>query len=235
MRISAIIPTRSKQLSDTTKSLSSFLFSAGINVCMPINKGSIFEAHQSGVDYYKKAAGSDGLGDDDIFILCHDDIKLRGSSADFKKTLTEALSDPSVGFVGPAGTKLLSENAVWWDQAMWKQGHHRGAVYHYDKNAGREYLTEYGRPGQVVVLDGLFLAATKKTLDSVSLEKPPYLVGDWDFYDLHYTMTAHQMGLKNMVIPMNILHNSIGELVGRDSWHNNRKAFINHFDLPCQV
>ena len=112
---------------------------------------------------------------------------------------------------------------------------HRGAVHHYDKVSGREYLTDYGNPGQVVVLDGLFLAAKKRTLDAVGLIKPNYLIGDWDFYDLHYTMTAHQMGLKNKVIPMNILHNSVGELAGRDSWHQNRMAFISQFDLPCRV
>ena len=32
--------------------------------------------------------------------------------------------------------------------------------------------------------------------------------------------------------PISIIHDSSGELVGRDSWHKNREAFIHNVKLP---
>ena len=83
-------------------------------------------------------------------------------------------------------------------------------------------------------MDGLFLAAKAKTLKEIGLDKPEYFEGDWDFYDIHYTMKAHQTGLINKVVPIIVLHNSFGNLAGRESWHKNREAFIKNTDLPVK-
>ena len=64
------------------------------------------------------------------------------------------------------------------------------------------------------------------------MEKPEYFEGDWDFYDLHYTSKAHNLNLENHTIPIKIIHHSAGEIVGRDSWHKNREAFIRNTELP---
>jgi len=141
---------------------------------------------------------------------------------------------PETGFVGPAGTTYLSPNAVWWDQDVWKAGLHRGKVSHLD-DQGKEYLTEYGPADDVVALDGLFLAARAKVVRDIGLDKPEYFEGEWDFYDIHYTTTAFEKGYTNKVIDMNILHNSRGELVGRESWHKNRLAFIQNTELPIRI
>jgi len=37
------------------------------------------------------------------------------------------------------------------------------------------------------------------------------------------------------VMDIKIFHNSRGELVGRDSWHKNREAFIANNDLPIEI
>jgi len=85
------------------------------------------------------------------------------------------------------------------------------------------------------VLDGLFLAARAKVIRDIGLQKPEYFEGEWDFYDIHYTSKAFLQGYINKVLDMNILHNSRGELVGRDSWHKNRLAFIEKTDLPLKL
>ena len=86
-----------------------------------------------------------------------------------------------------------------------------------------------------MVLDGLFLAAKAKVIKEVGLDKPEYFDGDWDFYDIHYTTTAFNKGYTNRVLGMNILHDSRGELVGRDSWEKNRIAFIQNNELPIRL
>lgn len=224
MRIYSIICTRSKNLSEVTETLVHKLCSLPAKVILMTNQESIFSG-------YKKAFERVNPEDNDIFILCHDDIELRGSSKDIV-TAVSIVNAPGYGFAGPAGTKLLGEDAVWWHQERWKAGFHSGEVLHLNKETNSFYTTSYGPVSKVVALDGLFLAASAKTLKEVGLEKPDYLKGNWDFYDIHYTFTAFKKGLCNTTIPLEIAHHSSGELVGRDGWHQNRMAFIGHHKLP---
>lgn len=228
MNIYCVLCTRSTdKMTKTTKKLLEFLASCDIETTIMANAKSIFTA-------YNKAFTHINPEDEDIVIFCHDDIEIRDTPEDFKKALRNTLKDPQVGFVGPAGTTYLSKNAVWWDQDIWKMGLHRGLVKHLNAE-GKEYDTYYGEPDAVVVLDGLFLAARGRTIRNVGLTKPEYFEGEWDFYDIHYTTSAHLKGYTNRAIKLNIVHNSSGELVGRDSWHKNREAYINNTDLPLTL
>ena len=202
------------------------LSSFGVEVKILANQSSIFEAYKKGMDLCDAKDG-------DIIILCHDDIELLDSKEDFIGKLAICIQ-PETGIVGPAGTTNLGNDAVWWNQERWQAGYHRGLVHHSheEKNKVIHSPTHYGPYGQVVALDGLFLAARKKVWDIVGLDKPKYYEGNWDFYDIHYTTTAHLKGYKNLAIPIKIVHHSSGELVGRDSWHDNRQAFIRNSILP---
>ena len=129
----------------------------------------------------------------------------------------------------------MDSDAVWWNQERWQAGLHRGFVIHYNNEHKKLHDTHYGSHGQVVALDGLFLAARKEVWETVGFKKPPYFEGEWDFYDIHYTTTAHHLGFKNYTVPIKMIHYSSGELVGRDSWHKNRNAFINNTKLPIRI
>ena len=224
MNTHAIICTRSREdISPTTDKLLSYLNSCGIKICLSVGASSIFKAYESA---YKRI----NPDIDDAIIFCHDDIEIRSTPMFFMEELSKTLNDKKTGFVGAAGTTKLSESAVWWDQNLWRQGYHKGKVAHLFEN--KEQDTFYGPPGEVIALDGLFLAAKPPVIESVGLNKPDYFEGEWDFYDIHYTTQAFLKGYKNKVMNINILHNSRGELVGRDSWHKNREAFIAHHNLP---
>jgi len=228
MNIHAIVCTRStKEVTHTTDKLLSYLVSCGIQICLIGGSSSIYRAYHGA--YYKINPDPE-----DIIIFCHDDIEIREEPSVFVEKLMKRLKDPETGFVGPAGTTHLGETAIWWDLELWKQGKHRGKVLHLTPE-GKEYLTPYGPPDDVVVLDGLFLAAKPKVIEDIGLEKPEYFKGEWDFYDIHYTSQAFLKGYSNRILDLNILHNSRGELVGRDSWHMNREAFIEKNDLPIKI
>ena len=228
MTIHAIICTRSADtVSQTTDKLFQFFVSCGIKITVMSGAKSIFKAYTGAFERLNP-------NDEDICIFCHDDIELREDPVQFVDKLNRNLSLPETGFVGPAGTTYLSENAVWWDQEQWRAGRHKGKVWHLNE-MGAPYATEYGPPDDVVALDGLFLAARADVIRKVGLEKPEYFEGEWDFYDIHYTTTAFKEGFTNKVIDLNILHNSRGELVGRDSWHRNRAAFIANNELPMKI
>jgi len=228
MNIYAIVCTRDRNnVSETTDKLMSFLCSARIKILILSNAKSIFSAYYGAYNHINPT-------EDDIMIFCHDDVEIREDPIEFVGKLKNIFSSPEVGFVGAAGTTCLGPDAVWWDQTRWQQAKHKGKVTHIDPQ-GREYQTPYGPPGDVVALDGLFLAAKKNVLEAVGLEKPEYFEGEWDFYDIYYTTQAFLKGFTNKVMDINIFHNSRGELVGRDSWHKNREAFIENNDFPIEI
>lgn len=217
-RVYALICTRKDNPSSLLTNLTSYLSRAGVEVKLLQDQESMFSGYQKGFESIKNPHK------DDIVILCHDDIQILIDPSYFVPFLN---SHVGKGFSGPAGTTLLREDCVWWDYDRWKEGHHRGYVWH-GKKIQESNFTNYGPPGQVLVLDGLFLACRVSTINKIGgLGKPDYLTEDWDYYDLHYTMTADSLGLRNYAIPLPIVHGSSGSLDNRDSWHKNRELFRN--------
>ena len=227
MKIYAFICTRREPLPDYTQKLLSYLSRCKIEVKILIGKKSIFDAYKEGLE-------SVILRDDDIVIFCHDDIEIIMEPQQFVNVLFHASRKEKSGFFGPAGTTSLTEDAVWWNHQQWQLGKHRGLVFHGKDIRTAEY-TYYGNPDRVVCLDGLFLAIKGSTLKSIDLSKPKYFEGEWDFYDIYYTIQAHKKGFYNRVEPLLMIHHSIGDLAGRDSWHKNREQFIRHHTLPIKI
>ena len=228
MNIYALICTRSREdISPVTDKLLTFLSRCGIKIFLITNAKSLFRA-------YEGAFEKTNSNSDDIIIMCHDDIEIRENPEIFVEKLKTTLDRDMLAFTGPAGTTFLGPDAVWWEQNRWQQGFHKGKVTHINSH-GKEYLTHYGPPDDVVALDGLFLAAKAKTIKEIGLHKPDYFEGEWDFYDIHYTSTAFLKGYTNTILDMDIVHHSRGELVGRDSWHKNRAAFIENNKFPIRV
>jgi hypothetical protein len=228
--VTALISTRDTQVTETKSNLLAQLCRSNIDVKLGVGQHSIF-------DFYNDAVKSMAdLPSDHIVIMCHDDIEILNDREDFKDILDKGLK-PSVGFVGVAGTTLLGTDAVWWEINRRRAGLHRGMVYQ-----GKRLTDPFVQcnmfgvtNNEVVVLDGCFMAARLGTLRDINLARPDEFQGNWDFYDLFYTMQTFLQGKKNMVIPVVILHNSPGSLVGRDSWVKNREAFQKMFELPKSV
>ena len=106
------------------------------------------------------------------------------------------------------------------------QNHLAGFVYH-GETIMAMHSTFYGQTGRVVAMDGVFLACLGSTILSIKLPQPKEFVGNWDFYDIYYTLQAHFKGLQNHVVPIQIFHQSLGDTHGKSSWHRNREALVN--------
>ena len=227
----AFICTRSKELTPTKKSLLKYLDKAGIKTKLIIDTNSIFGG-------YEKAFRAAQPDSDDIIILCHDDLEIFTPWEEVKKEVEKYFLKKDTGFLGVAGATKLTSSAVWWDKDCWEKGLLRGKVRH-GPNLENSYETKFGPVnntyGEVVVMDGLLMIAKASTLRLIELKKPSYFDGGWDFYDIYYTSKAFNKGLKNYIINIDILHNSKGELSGRDSWHKNRKAFIKKNSFPKEI
>lgn len=183
---------------------------------------SIYEGHK---DNLKNALPND------ICVLLHDDVEILSSKEEFLR-LIKLCRFSNTGFVGVAGAANLREDATWWNSRLHDES--RGFVFQGSANT-RMTPNYFGQSGQVVVLDGCFLACTKGNLDMIGLDKPKYLTSDWDFYDLALTMKAYMMGLTNYVVPILIRHVSSGRM--RDGWYASRNEFVREYKqyLPCKI
>jgi len=214
MNIYAFICTRSNKPGKSFEKLVKNFISWGIHVKILRDKNSIYEAYS---DVYATLEYTTN----DIVIMCHDDIEILSSKEHFLNCLAET-SKPEVGFIGVAGTTRLTQSGVWWDKENIINGFGRGSVAH----TNELHPSCYGPTGEVIVMDGLFLAANAKTLGTINLDKPKYFDGGWDFYDIMFCHRMRETKRKNIVVPLLLRHHSRGELVGRDGWHFNRQAFI---------
>lgn len=174
---------------------------------------SIYEGHASNINIGR-------LDDSDIIVLCHDDIEILSDHLTVARLL-EYATKPNVGFLGVAGATTLMAEPIWWNSRTF--GNTRGMVFQ-----GKDLTTMtpnyFGESGQVVVLDGCFLAASAKTLKEIKLEKPSYInEGNWDFYDIHLTSKAFLAGKTNWTVPILIKHESPGEV--RVGWFRAKQDF----------
>jgi hypothetical protein len=229
MKKIAFIPTKEDNLKTT---LLDFFELAEWRVVPLVGFESIFEAFSEGVK-------QEDISKNDLVIFCHDDIEILTNPKDFNLFIEKNLEDSNSGFVGVAGTRLLRNSCVWWETTEFPTEHMNslaGSVYHGDKKK-EIYQTYFGPLGNVSVMDGVFLAAKGRTINTIQLKKPKTFSGNWDFYDIFYTAQAHLKGLRNRVIPLDIIHYSKGEIKGKTSWYENREAFQELFraNLPIYV
>ena len=220
--------SRSEEATPTRTNLLTYLEDLGATTKVIIGASSIFEAYNTAFNSFNPDPNS-------IFIFCHDDIEILLPKKDLVSVFRNAFFNlGKTGFIGPAGTTLLHKDCVWWNHDIGKQGFHRGMVFH-GKDINNCYVTYYGPYDEVVVLDGVFLAAKTSMLKTLKLNKPESFISNWDFYDIHMTMQAHLKGYHNRAAPIPILHNSKGE--PREGWQQNRIAFYNMYKdkLPCSL
>jgi len=231
MTYHAFICSRSNELTPTKKNLLSYLDKAGVKTKLILGAKSIFAG-------YERAFRAAQPESEDTIILCHDDVEILTPWEKAKEEIEKYFNMDKTGFLGVAGATELRTDAVWWNKDCWEGGLLRGNVRH-----GLTYEDSYetafgpsGSPyGEVVVMDGVFLVVKAGTLRAIELKKPFYFEGDWDFYDIYYTSKAIRKGYRNYVIELDVLHNSKGDLGGRESWHKNREAFIKKNDLPLKI
>lgn len=190
-----------------------------MDIKISFDSTSIYEGHKQNIEFFKE---SSILEDDDIIVMCHDDLEIISQPEDLLKYLSVARK-PGVGFVGLAGGCFLPTDGAWWNSRH--SGGARGFVF---QGVNKETMTPnyFGKSGQVIVLDGCFLAATHKTIKTVGLDEPEYLETGWDFYDIHLTYKAYLDGFVNYTVPIIAMHESSGQM--REGWYNARGKFLKH-------
>lgn len=192
------------------------------------NQESIYKGHLNNLNALDPKVN-------DIVVLCHDDINIL-SDYENLKTYLSLCSKPNVGFVGVAGSTRFDKDieGAWWRARETKET--RGFVFQ-GQDPETMVPNYFGPSGQVVVLDGCFLAIKYETLKKIGLDKPSYLSSDWDFYDIHLTLKAHLEGYNNFTVPLLLSHESPGLM--REGWFKTREEFLKHHyynrNLPLKL
>jgi hypothetical protein len=218
MRAFALITTRTAfDVADHPGA--SFLARANFRVRLLVNHTSIFDAYESGLRTLEREAAPQ-----DLIVFLHDDVAFDGISGDaLMRTLRRHATLPGAGFVGAAGCRTLHRELAWWRNASTATA--LAGMVHHGRLAGEAAPLErafFGPPGRVVVLDGLILAATARTLRSLRLTPPAAHKAPWHFYDVSFTLQAHAAGLRNVALPLGVVHASKGQT--DETWQAARAA-----------
>ncbi|AKR44663.1 hypothetical protein ACJ67_08990 [Methylophilus sp. TWE2] len=157
-----------------------------------------------------------------LLVLIHDDVWLDENT--FVQTIQRGLTHFDV--IGVAGNARIQPGQPGWCfidlQFTWDDAKYlRGAVSHGMHAFGPS--SSYGdAAGDCQLMDGVFLAAQKKTLLESGVRFDPQF--EFHFYDLDFCRTATQAGLKLGVWPVRMTHQS-GGAFGSARW---RETYLSY-------
>ncbi len=158
----------------------------------------------------------------DTLILVHDDVILEHNPLPKLETLF-----PRYGLVGVAGCSKaeLASPALWHMMGGgFGSGNLHGAVAHGTET--EKHMTGFGKyPHQVLMIDGVFMALTKETFNSVKFDETN--PAGFHFYDLDYSYSCAKQKIKVGVGDISITHSSPGLREFTEDWLAGEKWFLN--------
>lgn len=168
----------------------------------------------------------------DTWVFTHQDVTMWAGRKLWEDALKKTLED-GVGFVGVAGGQELGPDGGWWSMPTTPRGTcgavaHTGPVFQATPaglyRGDGTYMSSFGPYGECIVMDGVFLACSRKTLEAIG--PWPEDLG-WHFYDVWATRKAHKAGLRNYVVPLPLHHVSVGEV--RGDWTDSRDLYLSKY------
>jgi len=153
-----------------------------------------------------------------IITFVHDDVDIE--DINLYKKLSDGLQKYNI--VGLAGTKQFScKYPPVWNNTEYKN--YSGAVAH--TKDGDTWMTSFGKFGQVLILDGLFLSIELETIikNDLSFDEN---ISNFHFYDIDFCLSAHKNKVTMGTIPIWVTHNSVGDWTKSEDWKAGAEKFI---------
>lgn len=166
---------------------------------------------------------------DATLVFIHDDVWI--DEANFTDVVQKGLEQFDV--IGIAGNKRILPNQPAWafidTQFTWDDKANLSGQIAHSKNAFGTVEVFGEAPAACELLDGVFLAAKKSSLDkaNVSFDKQ----FDFHFYDLDFCRTARQAGLTLGTWLIQLTHQSDGAF-GTPQWREKHQKYINKWETP---
>lgn len=163
--------------------------------------------------------------DESIFVFCHNDIIFK--TKDWGKGLLAKFNNLNYQIIGVAGSTYMPASGRWWED----RSKMVGIVEHTDgMNVWvSEYAPAFKGVREVVLIDGLFMAADVSALEHNFDEE----FKGFHQYDLSWVIPNYLDGANiGVVTDIRILHKSIGAT--NEQWEQNRQQFVEKYkeELP---
>jgi GT2 family glycosyltransferase len=161
--------------------------------------------------------------EDDYLVFMHDDIWI--DDYFLAQRVIDGLNEFDI--IGVAGNSSRSEFQPAWmfkDSNLIRDSEHNlsGTVAHGRQAFG--FINFYGMtPKEVVLLDGLFLAAKKQSLRVANVYFDEQFL--FNFYDLDFCRSATKNGLRIGTWPIALTHQSVG-MFGDHSWRDSYQRYL---------
>lgn len=155
-----------------------------------------------------------------IVVFIHDDVVI--NCVDWFSRVERALERfDVVGVAGAAGCSIKSP-ALW--HLMSTKEQWRGAAAH--PAGDTHYITSFGLQNtRALLIDGVFMAAKIDSLPEDPFDES--CPCGFHFYDLDFSLTCNEYGLKLGVWDIPIIHQSPGLSEVTDDWRAGEKWFLN--------
>ncbi len=163
--------------------------------------------------------------DDCIIVFCHNDIVIK--TKNWGKILLNHYNNTDYSIIGVAGSTFIPASGVWWED----RSKMYGVVEH--TNGVSEWVSEYSNiyhgVKPTVMIDGVFMSADPGRIRAHFNEN----YGKFHFYDLSFCVDNYLENCNiGVTTSITVLHKSIGQT--NQSWEDNRKKFINEYQLPIR-
>jgi hypothetical protein len=164
-----------------------------------------------------------GQSENDIVVLCHDDIYFDSKNWG-TKVLNHFKRNDDYGILGVAGSTYLPSSGKWWEDFSKL----KGIVNH--ESAGKKWESKYSSSlgnqlDEVLLVDGLFIVIDKNKIKTNFNEE----VNGFHFYDVDFSFRNFLEGVKiGVMYDVRVTHKSIGQT--NDQWEINRQIFSEQFN-----
>lgn len=152
----------------------------------------------------------------DILVFTHDDVEIQWDKSKWEKLINQLKLENS-GIAGVVGYRQIDGRH--WLPIQFGSG----ACMH--SEGTEEWLSTFGDFGETIILDGIFLAMTRKVFDDIGGFDEDY--PGWHFYDIDISFRAHMKGYKNFTFPLKIKHDKTRtKKVNPEEWKQNERIFM---------
>jgi hypothetical protein len=158
-------------------------------------------------------------------VCAHDDLLIRDPN--WLEKLSKALEIYDiVGLAGASGA-VVKPPCLW--HLMCPRESFRGTVTHVAENGTDTFVTNFGKQGRVLILDGIFLAFNCKKIKEAGAYFDTTNPCIAHFYDIDFCLTCNKQKLKLGTVNIDAVHCSPGLKKYTDEWYAGQSWFLQKY------
>jgi Glycosyltransferase like family len=206
------LKNRSKYTIVNSESLNEITSSNGVYN----NTVSIAKIYNSYIESYKNK--------DCILVLAHDDVLI--TDKNWINKVKQGLEKYDIIGLAGGSNAAIRQPCLW--HLMCPRETHSGTVGHTIDN--KIFKTHFGKPGRVLLLDGLFLAFNPKKIFEAGVKFDESCASKFHFYDIDFSLQCNKAKLKLGTFNIDVVHASPGLKSYNREFLEGQDWFINKFN-----